>query len=98
MDFDDELQRAVSLYGDRHVNPQGDLDRDLLTVQAAAFKQEFNAEDVDLQSIVAKVQSLTVAKREFYSEICILVKLMLIIPASNAVSERSFSSMKLVKS
>ena len=35
--------------------------------------------------------------RTLYSEVCILVKLIIVMPASNATSERSFSALRRVK-
>ena len=42
-------------------------------------------------------QSLGNARKLLLSEICTLGKLMLVMPATNAVSERSFSALKRVK-
>ena len=42
-------------------------------------------------------QSLRNARKLLLSEICTLSKLMLVMPATNAVSERTFSALKRVK-
>ena len=41
--------------------------------------------------------AMSLAQRGFMSEICILLKLILVIPATNAVSERSASALRRVK-
>ena len=40
---------------------------------------------------------MSTAKRELLSEVGVLLKLLLVMPASNAVSERSFSSLRRLK-
>ena len=40
---------------------------------------------------------LTTAHKALYSQVIILVKLILIMPATNAVSERSFSALRRIK-
>ena len=53
---------------------------------------------VTLQDCLQYLQSLSSAQRSFYSEVCVLIQLILVMPATNAVSERSFSSMRRLKS
>ena len=43
------------------------------------------------------MQSLKSAEREFISEVVMVVKLVLLAPATNAISERSFSALKRLK-
>ena len=49
----------------------------------------------DLKSIMKYLQKLSQAER---SEVCILASLILVMPATNAVSERSFSSLRRLES
>lgn len=51
----------------------------------------------DLQSIVAYLKSLSTAQRNYFSEVIKLVKLILVMPATNAHSERSFSALRRLK-
>jgi len=51
----------------------------------------------DLQSVVAYLKSLSIAEKEFYSEVIKVVKLILVMPATNAASERSFSALRRLK-
>ena len=40
---------------------------------------------------------MSFTQKEFFSEICILARLILVMPATNAASERSFSVMRRLK-
>ena len=51
----------------------------------------------DIADLLDFFQSLENARKLLLSEICTLGKLMLVMPAANAVSERSFSALKQVK-
>ena len=52
----------------------------------------------DLHSVIKYLQELSHAQRSLLSEICTLASLILIMPATNAVSERSFSALRRLKS
>ena len=45
-----------------------------------------------LEGIVAFLQSLNSVEHELYTEVIKLMKIILVMPATNAVSERSFSA------
>ena len=51
----------------------------------------------DIADLLDFFQSLGNARKPLLSEICTLGKLMLVVPATTAVSERSFSALKRVK-
>ena len=53
--------------------------------------------DSDLQSILSLLRSLNQTEREYYCEVVKLVKLILVMPATNALSERSFSALRRIK-
>ena len=91
---DDCLNEVVSFYRD-------DFNPTELTTQLKLLGTHFsgqNSESVTFQDCLQYLQSLSDARRSFYSEVCVLVRLILVMPATNAVSERSFSSMKRLKS
>ena len=50
-----------------------------------------------LAYIITHVRSLSHAQNELLSEVLTLAKLLLVLPATNAVSERSFSALRRVK-
>ncbi len=53
--------------------------------------------DASLGNVVKYLQGLPKVGRSLYSEVITLVKLILVMPASNATSERSFSALRRVK-
>ena len=50
-----------------------------------------------LRDIFTRLRSLSQAEKELLSEVLTLTKLVLVPPATNAVSERSFSALRRVK-
>ena len=54
--------------------------------------------DLSLGGIVSYLKTLSLAARSIYSEIVSLVELILVMPATNATSERSFSALRRIKS
>ena len=48
--------------------------------------------------VIEFLKAQSPAQLEYLSEVCTLVKLFLVMPASNAVSERSFSALRRVES
>ena len=57
----------------------------------------FDTSEFDVNDLVTFLQSLDSSRRKLLSEISTLGKLLLVMPATNAVSERSFSALKRVK-
>ncbi|KAI6658146.1 Zinc finger MYM-type protein 1-like [Oopsacas minuta] len=51
----------------------------------------------DLSSIIAYLKSLNSTEKSFFSEVIEIVKLILVMPATNATSERSFSALHRLK-
>ena len=51
----------------------------------------------NVQSVVTYLKSLNDVELAFYSEVVKLVKLILVMPATNAISERSFSALRRLK-
>ena len=52
---------------------------------------------MDMKAILKYVRSSLPVYITFYSEVIKLLKLILVMPATNAISERSFSGLKRVK-
>ena len=74
----------------------------LATLHLQTFGSNFRGDDsshnmITVSEIVSYIQSLTPAQRYLVSEVITLVKLILVMPATNATSERSFSALRLVK-
>lgn len=75
----------------------------LLKIQLEIFSVNFTTDcesslPVTLADIVTYAKSLTPSQKELLSEVCTLLKLILVMPATNAVSERTFSALRRVKS
>ena len=58
---------------------------------------EFDTSEFDVNDLLTFLQSLDSSRRKLLSEISTLGKLLLVMPATNAISERSFSALKRVK-
>ena len=80
-----------------------DFDRPLLSAQLQNFGTYFaekteKKEIISLGECVTFLRGLSLAHKSFFSEVCRLAHLILVMPATNAVSERSFSAMRRLKS
>ena len=54
-------------------------------------KDNHNIKKITLKDIILFFKSLTVPQRSLYSEVVTLLKIILVMPATNALSKRSFS-------
>ena len=93
--FEEELIMLKKRYAD-DINMEK-LETQLYLLPGIAEGKHYSAADMNIMDINKLMQSLTPAEREFISEVTYLVKLILLAPATNAVSERSFSSLKRLK-
>ena len=70
----------------------------MLDAQLQVFTTKFIGDkEIRLQDIIEKLKLLTHEERDLLSQVVILARLMLVVPATNAISERSFSSLRRVK-
>uniref|UniRef100_H3B876 HAT C-terminal dimerisation domain-containing protein n=1 Tax=Latimeria chalumnae TaxID=7897 RepID=H3B876_LATCH len=74
-----------------------DLDKERLATQLNVLYANMGAGPVSLKNVVAFLKSLGQGQRHLYSMVMTLVELILLIPATNAISERSFSALRRVK-
>ena len=88
---EEQLEEVMQLYG-------SDLDESLLKSQLQILQAQFSEAEkpVRFSSIRDFLSDLSRA-RSLLSEVVKLVKLILVMPATNATSERSFSALKRVK-
>jgi len=84
--YRDQLQYLCDLYQE--------LDASLLDVQLQSLQGQFAQSD----ECIAFLQELSPPARTYYSEVVKVVQLILVMPATNAVSERQFSTMSRIKS
>ena len=76
-----------------------DLNVHALEMQLQIFATNFIMEgkQTSIKDILKYLRNISSAQRALLSEICIIAKLILVMPATNAVSERSFSALRRVK-
>ena len=90
---DSELvSNVLQFYGDDFQN------KDCPLIQLYSIHTSSDVALTDLSSIVSYLKSLDSASQCYFSEVIKLLKLILVIPATNAVSERSFSALRRLKS
>ena len=93
-DYKTELETVTDFYGT-------DLNKMNLKLQleslAANFDIEGNAADIVLSDVIKYFSSMSVRERKWLKEVESLLKLVLVLPATNAMSERSFSLLRRIK-
>ena len=81
---------------------EDDIDFDDLRAQLNILsqilkKKKFDCKDLNIHDAILFMRNLSPAEREFLSEVIKVVKLILLAPATNAISDRSFSSLRRLK-
>ena len=90
--YDEEFQFVIEFYKD-------DFDHNQLNMQLGILSSNIPCESAqDLHSVIKYLQELSHAQRSLLSEVCTIASLILVVPATNAVSERSFSALQRLKS
>ena len=89
-----ELAFAVNRYSADIVPSSLETQLQSLTT---AFSSRFPSEKPTLSEVKAYIVALSPAQRVAISEVCTILKLIMVIPATNAVSERSASALRRVK-
>ena len=89
-EFGDQKKQVCELYHE--------IDGTQLSVQLESLATYFQSENipVSLKECIKYLQGLSPDAKSFYSEVCTLTQLILVMPATNAISERSFSVMRRV--
>ena len=93
-DYSSELAAAVSFYGD-------DLDESELITQLQILGFSGVREDgsgsnkITLKEILTFLSNLSEGQRTFFKQVCSIARLILVVPATNASSERSFGTSKI---
>ena len=90
-----ELQKVISFYGN-------DFDESELSTQLQIFGTNFAREaqpsKITLQEAFTFLRTLSEGQRAFFRQVCFIARLILVMPATNAASERTFSTMRRIKS
>ena len=90
-EYRDELQYLCDVYQK--------LDASRLDVQLQNLQSQFaQSDECSIKACIAFLQELSLPARTYFSEVVKVVQLILVMPATNAVSERSFSTMRRIKS
>ena len=93
--YDDDVNMLAKNYSD-------DIDivalrEQLRLLTGLAERHGYEGNNINILDFIKFMQSLDRADREFISQVITLVVLVLLAPATNAVSERSFSGLKRLK-
>ena len=91
---DTELAEVVKMYSEELNSFKL---KGLLLLPQTAEPMGFDTSEFDVNDLVTFLKSLDSSRRKLLSEISTLGKLLLVMPATNAVGERSFSALKRVK-
>ena len=91
-DFSEEFKVVTDFYRD-------DWKPCSLSAQLTTVGSQFSdsSNSVTLDDCLDYLRSLPVGSQSFFSEVCQVAKLLLLMPATNAYSERSFSTMRRIK-
>ena len=76
-----------------------DFAQDLLISQLQIFHSNYFLPSANgsIHDVIALVQGFSAAEKDLMSQVVTLVKLVLVMPATNAISECSFSAMRRTK-
>ena len=88
-DFSDEIRKVLEVYEDDSSN---------LSTHLNILGSTIPEGESSISEIISYLQKLVPAEKELIKEVMILAKLILVMPATNSTSERSFSAMRRVKS
>ena len=89
--FEENLEFICNFY-------KGDLNQEQLRMQLNVMASNIPEKSAhNLNSILQYLRELTAVQKCLLCEVCTLVQLILVMMATNAVSERSFSSLRRVK-
>ncbi len=90
-----ELKEVMDFYGN-------DFNESELSTQLQIFGTNFTETQckatITLKEALTFLQCLSEGQRAFFRQVCFLARLILVLPATNAASERSFSTMRRIKS
>ena len=90
LDFSEELASVKDVYGT-------DLDESTLQVQLQILGANIPEKMITIFDVRSYLQQITPGERSLLSQVVLLMKLILVMPATNATSERSFSALRRIK-
>lgn len=101
-EFEDEIKREIMVVEGEKFSFEKlyikDIDFGLLHTQLKLFQTFFeNEKHLCINDILNVLKQMSKPKIQLLSEVAVIVKLLLVVPSTNAESERTFSVMKRVK-
>ena len=90
--FESELHYVSQFYGD-------DINEANLRCQLQTFSLDYTKESTNLTIFdnTEYMKTLSPAKKQLLSEVFTVVKLVLVVPATNSTSERTFSALRRIR-
>ena len=73
------------------------LDIITLTTQVESLKINVSSDEHSIRDIIKTLKTFSVNFREFLSQVIIVLKILLVMPATNGVRERSVSNLRRIK-
>lgn len=95
-DYEDQLKAVLDIYKDDLSRPELDAQLPLLKPLCKDICEELGS-NFSVGNAVHALSELSVAQRTAFSGVWTILKLLLVLPATNATSERSFSALRRVK-
>lgn len=95
MDHEDEISFVCEFYG-QDINKQ-ELESQLKVLKTLYMEKAEDREKPSVQVLKKTLQSLTPDQLSIIDMVCRVFQLLLIMPATNATSERSFSALRRIK-
>ena len=90
-DFESSLSVVSSFYS-------SDINQDQLRLHLTVLASNFSSRSFPTaMDNIDCVRKMTVKERELIGEVCNVLQLLLVMPSTNAISERSFSALRRVK-
>ena len=87
----EDTDEVLEFYG-------SDFEKDELITQLRLFHANYPPEKrTCIHDAVSVVKGMSIGEKQLLSQVVKLVKLLLVMPATNAISERSFSAMRRIK-
>ncbi len=88
---DDDLDELIEFYGN-------DFEKDALLAQLDSFHANYAIdENATVHDIIPVIKNMSCGEKLLFNEVIKLIRMILVLPATNAVSERSFLAMRRTK-
>ena len=75
-----------------------DFTRDVLQVQLSTLHANYSIKnETGIHGIIEVIKNMSAAERSLFSEVVKVIRIVLVAPATNSISEQSFSAMRRIK-